>query len=127
MVIKTAAGRQEGDKGCLSWWRQDAKYLFYLSASSLTNNSSGGVDDVARGLSRDLSARAEEQLGGEGLSERPLLGLHAVLVTTVPSAHGHLLPFHQLHQLLRLAGRTQGAWLVPVEGGEVCQTSFPTK
>lgn len=70
----------------------------------LTNNSSGDVNNGPRGVRRVFSTWAEEQLDGEGLSKRPLLHLHAVFVTAVPSAHGHLLPFHQLHQLLRLAG-----------------------
>lgn len=87
-------------------------HLFYPVI--LTNNSSGGVDDGPRGVCRALSTRGEEQLDGERLSERLLIQLHAGLVAAVPSTYGHLLPFHQLHQLLRLAGWTQVAWLVPV-------------
>lgn len=86
------------------WW-QDLLYnlhLFYPVI--LTNNSSGGVDDGPRGVCRALSTRGEEQLDGKRLSERLLIQLHAGLVAAVPSTYGHLLPFHQLHQLLRLAG-----------------------
>lgn len=68
------------------------------------DNSGGSVDDVPRGLCWGFSTRTEEQLGGEGLSERPLVRLHAVFVAAVSSAYGHLLSLHQLHQLLRLAG-----------------------
>ena len=87
---------------------------------TLTNNSGGSVDNVPRRLCWGLSTWAEEQLGSEGLSERPLLRLHPVFVAAVPSAYGHLLPFYQLYQLLCLAGRSQAAWLVPAEGRKEC-------
>lgn len=95
--------------------------IFSHLQDELTNNSSRDIDNVPRGLCRDLSIWAEEQFGGEGLSEGPVLHLRAVVVTTVLCIYGHLLPFHQLHQLLCLAGRAQGAWLVPAEA-ETCES-----
>lgn len=129
IVMRTAAGT-EGEKvarnsanNCMFVLFAYIRSVFSLLAGILTNDSSGGVDNGPGDLCWGLSAWAEEQLGGEGLSERPLLHLHAVFVTAVPPAYGHLLPSHQLHQLLRLAGRTQGAWLVPVEGGRCVRVS----
>lgn len=126
-VIKSAAERQEGDVTIVylhlsADTSQQRALSLDSSQNTLTNNSSGSVDDVPRGLRRDLSTRVEEQLDGEGLAERTLL--RAGLVAAVTSTYGHLLPFHQLHQLLRLAGRTQGAWLVPVEGGKYVRVQF---
>lgn len=118
MEIRVAAWR-EGEKesySYLSTYR--SQFISRLLHDLLTNNSSGDIDNVPRGVRWDLSTWAEEQLDCEGLSDWPLLHLCAILVATVPSVHGHLLPFHHLHQLLCLAGRIQGPWLVPVNGGK---------
>lgn len=118
MVIRMAAWT-EGEEVRYGHSSADrTQPIFSLLHDTLTNNSSGSIDDVPRGLRWEFSTWEQEQLGCEGFSERPVLQLCAILVTTVSSVHSHLLPLHQLHQLLCLAGRIQGPWLVPVKGGK---------
>lgn len=116
MVIRTAVRRERRMSNTYQLIRVNHEFCSLLHYV-LTDNSCGSINYFPRGLSWDVPVRAEKQLEREGLSKRCLVHFSAVLVTAVPSIDGHLLSFHQFHQLLHLAGGVQGAGLVPVYGG----------